>query len=84
MVDMNVIMLEGIGLYIVLAIILFMMVAIAVLAWSGIRQDEKMEMLNAELTSLKISNNNLNGENWRYRLKFGALDLKEDIKDVGN
>ena len=84
MVDMNVIILEGIGLYIVLAIILFMMVAIAVLAWSGIRQDEKMEMLNAELTSLKISNNNLNGENWRYRLKYGALDLKEDIKDVGN
>lgn len=73
-VDMNVIMLEGVGLYIVLAIILFMVVALAVLAWSGIRQDEKMEMLRAELKQVETSNIVLHRENFRYRLKFGALD----------
>ena len=73
-VDMNVIMLEGVGLYIVLGIVLFMMVAIAVLAWSGIRQDEKIE----------TSNIVLHRENFRYRLKFGALDPQEDVEDVGN
>ena len=77
-VDMNTIILEGVGLYIVLAIILFMIISIAALAWSGIRQDEKIEMLNAEITQLKLSNNKLNGENWHYRLKFGVLDSRKE------
>lgn len=74
MVDMNVIMLEGIGLYIALAIVLFMVVAIAALAWSGIRQDKKIEMLQTELKQAEISNVALNRENLRYKLKHGALD----------
>ncbi len=74
MVDMNVIMLEGIGLYIVLGIVLFMVVAISALAWSGIRQDEKIEILTDRLHDADIRNTELNRENMRYKLKYGALD----------
>lgn len=74
MVDMNVIILDGIALYIALAIVLFMIVAIAALAWSGIKQDEKIEMLNAEITSLKARNVALNHEKFYYKLKYGEFD----------
>ncbi len=78
MVDMNTIILEGAGLYIALAIILFMMISIAALAWSGIKQDEKMQELTNEIRSVERSNTRLIGENWRYRLKYGELDKGTD------
>ncbi len=74
MVDMNVIVLEGIGLYIVLAIVLFMMISIVALAWSGIKQDEKIEILREQLFEERERNINLNHDNMRYKLKFGALN----------
>lgn len=74
MVDMNVIVLEGIGLYIVLAIVLFMMISIAALAWSGIKQDEKIEILREQLFEERERNINLNHDNMRYKLKCGALN----------
>lgn len=74
MVDMNVIILDGLGLYIALAIVLFMIVAIAALAWSGIKQDEKIDILTHRLHEADNRNRDLNRENMRYKLKFGALD----------
>ncbi len=78
MVDMNVIVLDGVGLYIALAIVLFMVVAIAALSWSGIRQDEEIKMLNAKITSLKVRNAVLNRENLGYKLKGGELDPSKE------
>ena len=75
-VDMNVIILEGVALYIVLGIVLFMMISIAALASSGIKQDAEIQELNEEIVRLNVSNTNLVNENWRYRLKYGALDVK--------
>lgn len=75
-VDMNVIILEGVALYIVLGIVLFMMIFIVALVSSGIKQDEEIKELNEEIVRLNVSNTNLINENWRYRLKFGALDVK--------
>ena len=84
-VDMNVIVLEGMGLYIVLGIILLMAIGICALAYAGIADDRKIEMLNAEIMQLKLSNNKLHGENWHYRLKYGELDPgKEVCSDVRN
>ena len=74
MVDMNVIMLEGIVLYIVLAIFLFMAIAALVLAWSGVKQDEKIEELQHTIREVECSNTRLIIENWHYRAKFGPLD----------
>lgn len=74
MEDINVIVLEGIGLYIVLAIVLFMMISIAALAWSGIKQDEKIEILREQLFEERERNINLNHDNMRYKLKCGALN----------
>ncbi len=74
MVDMNVIVLEGIGLYIVLAIFLFMTIAASLLAWSGIRQDEKNEILREQLFEEREKNIKLNHDNMRYKLKYGELD----------
>ena len=84
MVDMNVIVLEGIVLYIVLGIVLFMVISVLVLAFAGVKQDEKIDMLNAEVTHLNQSNNTLSRENFRYRLKYGSFDTEEDVADVGN
>lgn len=75
MVDMNVIVLEGVGLYIALAIVLFMVISIAALAWSGIKQDEKIEILTEQLHIADNLNRDLNRENMRYKLKYGALDV---------
>lgn len=75
-VDMNVIILEGVALYIALAIFLFFAIAALVLAWSGVKQDTEIKELNEEIVRLNVSNTNLINENWRYRLKFGALDVK--------
>lgn len=75
MVDMNVIVLEGVGLYIVLAIVLFMAVAALVLAWSGVKRDEKIEELQYTLREVECSNTRLIIENWHYRAKFGSLDV---------
>lgn len=84
MIDMNVIVLEGVGLYIVLGIVLFMVISVLVLAFAGIKQDEKIEMLNAEITHLNLSNDSLARENFRYRLKYGSFNTEEDVADVGN
>ena len=75
MVDMNVIVLEGIVIYIALAIVLLMMISIAVLAWSGIKQDEKIEILTARLHDADNCNRELNRRNMRYKLKYGDLEV---------
>lgn len=77
MVDMNVIVLEGIVIYIALAIVLLMMISVAVLAWSGIKQDEKIEILTARLHDADNRNRELNRRNMRYKLKYGDLEVGE-------
>ena len=85
MVEPNIIVLEGIGFYLAIAYFLLITLLALFITASGIRQDEKIETLNAEITQLKLSNNKLNGENWHYRLKYGELDLgKEVSSDVRN
>ena len=79
MVDMNVIMLEGIGLYIVLAILLFMVAAITALACSGIKQDEKNEILREQLFEEREKNIKLNHANMRLKLKYGELKVGEKV-----
>ena len=78
MVDMNVIVLEGIVLYIVLGIVLFMVISVLVLAFAGIKKDEKIEELQYTLREVECSNTRLIIENWHYRAKFGSLDVGTD------
>ena len=75
MLDMNVIVLEGIGLYIVLAILLFMVISITALAWSGIKQDEKIEIISECLKEKEIRCIELNRENFHLKLKYGELEV---------
>ncbi len=82
MVDANLIVLEGIGLYIVLAIILLVSIYVILLAKAGIKDDDKIEKLQKEVRKLEQSNTALINENWRYRLKFGVLDSHEVGTDV--
>lgn len=79
MVDMNVIMLEGLGLYIALAILLFMVISITALAWSGIKQDEKIEVLSELLKEKEISFIEVKRENIRLKLKCGELEVGEKV-----
>ena len=78
MVDMNVIVLEGIGLYIVLGIMLFMVIAVLVLATAGIKQDEKIEILTDRLHEVENSNRELNRKNLHYKLKYGELNTENE------
>lgn len=82
MVDANLLVLDGIGLYIVLAIILLVSIYVVMLAVAGIRDDEKIDKLQKEVKELEQSNTVLINENWRYRLRFGALDSHEVGADV--
>ena len=75
MLDMNVIVLEGIGLYIVLAILLFMVISITALAWSGVKQDEKIEIISECLKEKEIRCIELNRENFYLKLKYGELEV---------
>lgn len=81
MIDMNVIMLEGIGLYIVLAIVLFMIIAICALSYAGINDDRKIEELQAQLMDEREKNIELNHANFYLKLKYGALDIETDYHD---
>ena len=76
MIDANLIVLDGIGLYIVLAIILLVSIYVVLLAVAGIKDDERIDKLQKELRQLEVSNTALINENWRYRLKFGVLDVE--------
>ncbi len=82
MVDVNLIVLDGIGLYIALVIILLVSIYVVLLAVAGINDDDKIEKLQKEVRKLEQSNTALINENWQYRLKFGVLDSHEVSTDV--
>lgn len=72
------IVLEGAALYIFIAIILAMTLALCVLCWSGIYQDQRIEILQAQLEDEKEKVAALNHANFRLKLKYGALNPEKE------
>lgn len=72
-VDMNVIVLEGVGLYIVLGIILFTAIASCVLAITSIATERKVEDLQLQLDAEREKNTKL-------QVAYGRLDFKYKLK----
>ncbi len=70
---MNVIVLEGIGLYIVLGIILFMAIVSFVLAITSITTEQEIEDLQLKLEAERKKNTEL-------QVAYGRLDLKYKLK----
>lgn len=73
MVDMNVIVLDGVGLYIALAIVLLMMIFSTALACAGLSDDKKLAELQAALDAEREKNTEL-------QVAYGQLSIKYKIK----
>lgn len=68
------VVLEGFVFYFFVALIVIMEIMALIAIVAGCKRDEKIKKLQIQNKQLEISNTKLINENWRYRLKFGALD----------
>ncbi len=78
--DMNVIVLQGVGFYIFLAIVLFLAVSALLALLSSLALDKKCEDLQLQLEVEKRKSERLNRDYLFLKLKSGGLEPHQECR----